>query len=107
MSLIDCYECQGKVSEIAAACPKCGAPVVSDIKTQAINTSAMRNLAGLLFFGPIAWLVLTAWLEGPAAVGRDFVVSGSIMAVGVAFYLVGEIARNIDEAKLRKRRQNT
>jgi uncharacterized protein len=27
MALLNCYECEGKVSSLARACPHCGAPV--------------------------------------------------------------------------------
>ena len=36
MALIDCAECGNQVSELAAACPKCGAPVSAQSVTRPV-----------------------------------------------------------------------
>jgi hypothetical protein len=104
MSLIDCEECQHKVSEAALVCPNCGGPVMSEVMVHAVTTHNNHKISGLLFFGPVVWLLLTAWIQGADAVARNFKVAGTIMAVGAAYYVLSEFARMLDEAKLRKRR---
>lgn len=32
MALIKCHECNGRISDHARTCPKCGAPVIATIK---------------------------------------------------------------------------
>jgi uncharacterized paraquat-inducible protein A len=34
MALVNCHECGNSVSDHAAACPKCGAPVIARIRRQ-------------------------------------------------------------------------
>ena len=41
--LIKCKECEGKVSDKAAACPHCGAPVASSTKTVKPNNPALAR----------------------------------------------------------------
>lgn len=102
MALISCYECKEQVSEIAESCPKCGAPVVSEIKQHVAEVVSNNHLSSLLFFGPIIWLAVAAYLEGPDGFARDFRWARWIMAAGVAFYLLSEFVRNLKERKLRK-----
>lgn len=103
MSLITCFECKQEVSELAETCPKCGAPVVSEIKAHAREVASYRYISGLAFFGGILWLVMAAYLEGPAGFAKDLKWVGWVIGGGAAYYIVGEIWRNVSEAKRVKR----
>lgn len=104
MALTKCYECKKDVSEIAEKCPNCGAPVISEIKTHASNVAQHRTVSGLLFFGGMAWLAIDAFVFGADEFAKDFKWAGGTMGAGVLYYILGEIARNIDERKLQKQR---
>ena len=69
MALINCEECGGKVSDTAAACPHCGAPVSAESKAIGTGLQTVQETskvlkvhllcsASLFWFG-VAWLLLT------------------------------------------------
>lgn len=105
MALIKCSECGKDVSEIAATCPHCGAPVVSDIKTHAEKAASNNYIASLMFFGGGAWLAFDAFVHGKEAFARDFKWAGGAMALGAIYYILAEFARNIDARRLKKKRK--
>src|SRR5947207_629198 len=87
--VIDCRECQGKVSTDARACPHCGAPVTvvttsaptapprSDVRSDRPRSSrSMRDRLALLLTG-IAATAVIAWFLMPPS-GRQ--VAGQIAA---------------------------
>lgn len=104
MSLVKCHECQREVSEIADVCPGCGAPVISEVKTHVLGVMNYRAVSGILFFGSIAWLVMAAYVGGPDELSRDFAWIRWVMGAGALYYILGEIGRNLDERKMRRRR---
>lgn len=104
MALKACDECQGQVSELAAVCPHCGSPVVSEVKQQAARSGFHGSVAAALFFGPIGWLAMTAFLEGSSAMGEEFGWAKWVIGAGVVYYLLAEIGRNLSEQRLRRKR---
>lgn len=70
MSLINCPECRTEVSNIAEACPKCGAPIAKAIETQTIGTRLTTVqetskklklqiiLASILFWGGLGFFYI-------------------------------------------------
>lgn len=57
MAIIQCHECSGQVSDQAATCPHCGAPVFkapAKAVPQHINPVA-GILVGLMVVGSLAW----------------------------------------------------
>lgn len=65
MSLINCYECNKQISDMANACPHCGAP----IKPNKSNTNKI-------------------YIEN-AAKGKDTIILGYAFFVSAAIYLWG------------------
>lgn len=103
MALKACDECKGQVSDLAATCPHCGSPVVSEVKDHAARVGYNNSVAALLFFGPILWLALTAYLEGPEAMGREFGWAKWAIGAGVLYYFLSEFGRNLAERKMRRK----
>ena len=54
MALIDCWECAGQVSELAVACPHCGAPQGAG---RPKRRRRLRWLWRLLILVGLAWLL--------------------------------------------------
>lgn len=102
MALKACDECGHQVSELAATCPSCGSPVTSEIKQHAGRVSYNNSVAALLFFGPIIWLGLTAYLEGPQAMARSFGWAKWVIGAGFVYYILAELSRNLAERKMRR-----
>lgn len=67
MALIDCYECHNHVSDSAAACPKCGAPVKKQVigswlpPGRAKPAVVRRNVSVLLIIGIVVFPYIFAW----------------------------------------------
>lgn len=86
MALISCYDCGQLVSESAAACPKCGAPVSATRSQEA--TEWRRYKAVTTFFIAIGaiWLLVTAgnnnWIN------KDVV---GFLGFGVLLWMVGRL----------------
>lgn len=47
MALIDCPDCGGRVSNLAAACPACGFPVAAQMAAPPDGTTAARTIGGI------------------------------------------------------------
>jgi ribosomal protein L40E len=54
MAMIDCRECEGKISERAKTCPHCGAPTMHPIRFKFIEIS---NALSLVCFS-ISYVIL-------------------------------------------------
>jgi|GEM_PF-963622 hypothetical protein len=68
--LIDCYECQAKISDSAASCPKCGAIPADPIRALPVEVSDLDMRFGSMFWGliklsfaavPAVIVIYTAW----------------------------------------------
>lgn len=63
MALIDCYECGKKISDIAPACPSCGAPSKSSSPSDTIeripaNLNPVKKLFAAVLCGAVGLVVL-------------------------------------------------
>jgi hypothetical protein len=109
MALSKCKECGKDVSDKAAACPNCGAPMPAMSANQAESIRKLgafaqsRWLGGLAFFGGLAWLFFAAQIGGPQAF-RQALGGGALWLIGggAAWYIVAEIERNLYERKMKK-----
>lgn len=67
--LIDCYECKGKVSEFAVACPHCGAVPKDDDSVSVIVSDMDMKISSMIWFllkaaiaaVPAVIIIYTAW----------------------------------------------
>lgn len=106
MALIECGECNGKVSDKAASCPHCGAPVMQladvvdtgDRLTTTQQTSKQLKEQVLwaylvMFAGFLMALFAPVWLS---AKGGNWTLSsmyygGAVLLVGVAWQIANKI----------------
>ena len=110
MALIPCSECGKEVSDIAATCPGCGAPVVSEKKQaiakeiiQHLRHAQERKIAGIFFFGGVAYCAVSAWMgEKGDALARSFKWGMYAIGIGFVMYLISEFERNMYVRKQRK-----
>lgn len=97
MALITCGECNGQVSDQAATCPHCGAPVASARETSAAGqplttiqqTSKKFKLQTLLSISLVLFGLLFLWAESSS--GQDGTIGGSLAAIGLSWYLITRI----------------
>ena len=65
MAIISCRECAHQVSDQAASCPNCGAPVAADVKTKPRGrhylSKALITLMTLWTLGTLLWLIQPDW----------------------------------------------
>ena len=110
MALIPCSECGKEVSDIATACPGCGAPVVSERKeaivkevVQKFRHAKERTIAGVIFFGGVGYCAISAFMgEKGTALARSFKWGMYAIGIGFVLYIVSELERNLYERKQRK-----
>ena len=89
MALIACYECNNQVSDTAASCPKCGAPVSRAAKVQqaigtpveTIQTTSKKLKAHIAFSSIISWIGII-WIIIGISANRELSESE---AVGLKF----------------------
>lgn len=106
MALIECGECHGDVSDKAASCPHCGAPVMQlaevvdtgDRLTTTQQTSKQLKeqvlWAYLMMAVGVGMLVLMPlWLnaKGVAPTPYSYGTGGAILALGVLWQVVNKI----------------
>lgn len=69
--LIDCYECNAKVSDSAASCPHCGAIPLDPTCSLPVEVSDLNMTFGMMFWFlikaafaaiPAAIVIYTAWI---------------------------------------------
>lgn len=69
MGLINCHECTGKVSDTAASCPHCGAPlaqtskVVRTIEETSKPLKLQKALSGFMLGSGLIWMFATSGNE--------------------------------------------
>jgi hypothetical protein len=61
MALIQCHECQGRVSDHARTCPQCGAPVIATIKRR--QKQELQWLLFKLVFAAVVGIVFWFWIH--------------------------------------------
>lgn len=97
MALIKCLECKGQVSDQAATCPHCGAPVTSAKETSATGqplttiqqTSKKFKLQTVLSIGLALFGLLFLWAESSS--GQDGKIGSSLAVIGFLWYLITRI----------------
>ncbi len=101
MALISCPECNNQVSNTAAACPQCGAPIAEAMGSKAAGvplttvqeTSKKLKLhiiiASILFWVGVVWLFvgINAAEQGGEQ-SEQFVISILLLFVGLVWYVV-------------------
>lgn len=69
MAIISCGECSHQVSDRAASCPSCGAPVASAVETKPrgrrVIPKVLITLMALWTLGTLLWLIGPSWAPGP------------------------------------------
>lgn len=104
MALIECSECGTEVSSNAAACPKCGNPIVDSAEAKAAGTNVVTNqetakkfklqavLSMVCVIAGALWIILggdnstnTGEPEGPN------MAAGSMVALGFLWYGVNRV----------------
>ena len=92
MALIQCPECSNTVSNTAAACPHCGAPVAPPIATIQETSKRLKvHIFVAALFGWVGgvWLIV-AW--NTSAVSADSIgVALLLLVVGALWYFVTKI----------------
>lgn len=83
MALIECGECGREVSDKAASCPGCGAPIGAQGKT----VKAKRAGAGLETTG---FLLIAGAVVGAIA-GLDPLISFNVGLVGFVVFVIGRL----------------
>jgi len=68
MPIIPCRECSHQVSDQAASCPSCGAPLAQRVKIKSPTRQRISRvlvaLLALWTLGTVLWLVQPGWLQG-------------------------------------------
>ena len=104
MALIECPECKSTVSDTAAACPRCGAPVAA-IKAgrspldEPVTTIQLtgRALKAHLFYSSVVWWIglllslLALYQSGKLALTPVSIAGFALLAAGFIWYLVTRI----------------
>ncbi len=86
MALIKCSECDNDVSDKAAACPKCGAPVAG-VKSKAAPSAAktVKRAGGI--WEAIGTLLIIASI--PACVADNTGLGGTLAVIGFVVFIIG------------------
>ena len=106
MALIACYECNNQVSDTAASCPKCGAPVSRAAKVQraigtpveTIQATSKKLKAHIVFSAIISWIGII-WLIIGISINRELsdaedaslTIPILLTLIGFSWYIVTRI----------------
>ena len=100
MALINCSECKKEVSDKAASCPHCGAPIfiareskaagapLTTIQETSKKLKAQKVIASLMFWFGFMWLVVDS-----NAIVRpgESIAAPAITSLGFVWYIVTRI----------------
>ena len=88
MALIKCSECGKEISDRAAACPSCGAPVGGGMapSSAAVTKSVRVERAGFKWEATGFVLILVAMVTGFAGAGG---FAGMIGLIGFVVFIIG------------------
>ena len=92
MALIQCPECRNTVSETAAACPHCGAPVAPPVATIQETGKGLKLeilLAAICCLTGGIWIIVAYKTSTASADSIAFAVS--LLVVGALWYFVTKI----------------
>jgi uncharacterized membrane protein YvbJ len=98
MALINCGECGKEVSDKAANCPNCGAPIASAKETRAAGaplttvqeTSKKLKLqivvSSIMFWIGSIWIMVVA--QSPAITEKSYNTAIILLGVGITWYII-------------------
>lgn len=86
MALIECAECERQVSDKAAACPGCGAPIAAPHSPAAPASSSPVMRAGAKWEGLGFLLIVAGMIIGMAGAGG---LGWTCAIVGLVMFIVG------------------
>lgn len=92
MALIQCPECSNKVSDTAAACPHCGAPVAPPVATIQETGKGLKLeifLASLCCWGGGIWIIVA--YNTPTVSADSIAFALALLAAGALWYFVTKI----------------
>ncbi len=91
MALIKCSECGKEVSDKAAACPGCGAPLTALPTAVSIDPSSHAHVTrtGAKWEGLGFVLVLVGMVVGIAASPPISTIGGIAAAIGIVVFIIG------------------
>jgi hypothetical protein len=108
MALTVCTECGTQISDRAAMCIKCGAPLPAMTWKQIQSIGVRMRLAHSARFGGMLFLAGVLWLGFAGASGgaQGFAAAwGSaiwLILAGAAWYMLAEVLRNLHERHMNK-----
>lgn len=88
MALTACDECGKEVSDKAASCPNCGAPLRETVPDSPANSHVKVTRTGAAWEG-VGFLLIAVGTVTAIATGSDNHVGGVMIAVGLVVFLVG------------------
>lgn len=83
MALINCFECDNKVSSVANSCPKCGAPIANANNTHTVGKIRVSHKSQTGSAGNILAAICSFFIPG---LGQLF--QGNIFAAIIYFVLI-------------------
>jgi hypothetical protein len=86
MALINCKECDNKVSSTAASCPKCGAPIAGRKTEQTTGIDSVIVLGSCVFGLFLAMFVATRFNEDQIPLRFAFGFTALIAPPAAALY---------------------
>ena len=102
MALINCSECGAEISDKAAVCPHCGAPVGQDKESKGSGVKQLTTTQGtsksIKLQGAIAVTMIIVgicWMYTVGSVNpqADLTLPGAITAIGLVWYVANRIRR--------------
>lgn len=91
MALIRCSDCDRQVSDRAASCPGCGAPIATPVETVLISSKSHANVTrtGAKWEGIGFVLIVLGMLVGMAASPPLSTLGGTTAAIGFVVFIIG------------------
>jgi len=88
MALISCPECEKEISDKAASCPSCGAPISNNSEAALGNQHIAVTRTGAKWEGMGFLLIVGGMIYGMAS-GPENHLGGAAAAVGFVLFLIG------------------
>jgi hypothetical protein len=79
MALIECKECSKQVSDSAAACPNCGAPIASE---SFVSDASPKQPAKKVGVGFALGIFFLPWIFGWFLLGRGYSMAARVLGLG-------------------------
>lgn len=86
MALITCQECEKEVSDKAATCPNCGAPINDktteiEMTNKSLKFYILISFFGVFFVAPFFWFII-----------KDFAIASAIGIFSLAVFVCSKVA---------------